>query len=1056
MSAQKQLEANKYVVNEAIGKTPGVGWIPVNQVFYWVLIVAIVFVLQGLLASTPLGFSFHRACFISIILSLACWALTGAKEYQYFDRFRALTFLQPTWIRGKVRIKWTRAGLPKKEKIGEIGFKWKKLWDKREQVLLPIEDCSDLVCYGQIDLQGYSVGFHLLEQRKGQFRFVFRWQVSGPHTTITEDAAQQILDNYWQKGLEGLPAEEDITIEQSSFATDALRQAELDELLEGNENELAQALVYSQKTRTRQLTKKGLRKVKKSLITATYTPGRVEGEDKDIITRLLFGLNSIIRKFWETFSGQKEQMNHQRLSKLVSNAFTKGFLSYHSLWTNTMGLEVKPLTARQNWVWDYAEHHFEDAPPIGQLLILDERGLRIEVNDQQLHAATVLFQAEGGEPSVPVRSPEWVYLPIHKKYVGLMKLNRVKNYGSAHNQIRYLWNILERESMYDCRIVTRFTVCNRAAHKFNLERSTVNSTEVAERAISKRSVDVVAMKNAKQSIAAQEALEEGGNPIAIATGIFLHRNNPQTLDKDFARLADCLPGTAPERERNVTPRHWLQSLPYVNETFFSLPTERSDIYLSKHATGLMPLISTVGVDTKGLEFVALEGGSPIYLDAFNPSSHCRWMAIAKPRMGKSVVTSGYAEMAWLYRQPVVAFDVPRADGKSTYTDLVESIKKCGGKAEYNDVGSKSNNLLHSYDFSNKPDAIYRTGSLQDLRINGTLAIGMGSINDPSLEEAMKDIVTQSLAAFDAEPQIISRFAAANKAGVGSTQWRDSPTYHDYLKFLVPWLEQYFKENDSTLPSYYRDAAGTLVQKLRTCVHSRLGKAIAQPSDFDNDLDMLVFALTGEHSDYEMRIMALAGYGALLNRALSTEVCHFLVDESPQLFPHPSFARRIGALGTNGAKWGVRLGLISQFPEVIFNSAAGADIKQTLNTVLVGHIEEQVVPTLSESLGFRADLLARCAHPSFRPNSSLMRSHWLLRAGGNYTFCGYYPSELLIGLTANDLPEAAARKRVMDCYPDQPVRGALDFSRQYKAARRSGTPMSQIKSRTNPESLRAVS
>ncbi|HCF28051.1 MAG TPA: hypothetical protein DEV81_12805, partial [Cyanobacteria bacterium UBA11049] len=99
------------------------------------------------------------------------------------------------------------------------------------------------------------------------------------------------------------------------------------------------------------------------------------------------------------------------------------------------------------------------------------------------------------------------------------------------------------------------------------------------------------------------------------------------------------------------------------------------------------------------------------------------------------------------------------------------------------------------------------------------------------------------------------------------------------------------------------------------------------------------------------------------------------------------AQRVGGLATNGAKWGVRLGIISQFPEVVFNSAAGADIKQTLNTVLVGHIEEQIVPTLSTSLGFRTDLLSRCAATSFKPNGTLLRSHWLVRANGNYTYCG---------------------------------------------------------------------
>lgn len=1018
------------------------------------MIVVVVFALQQLLAATPLHFSFQAACFTITAICLAYWALTGSKEHQYFDRFRALSFFQTTWIRGRVKIKWTKAGLPTKEKIGKIGSQLRRLWSKKEEVFTAIEDNSNLVCYGQINLLDYEVGFYLIEVRKGQYKFVFRWKVTGPHATIKESDAEKILESDWQKGVENFPADEDITFEQSSFATDEERQAELNTLLD-NDNQLAQALVYSQKARTRKLTKNATRRVKQTIITATYTPERIDGEDKDIISRVLRGIIQFWGQVWETFSGKKEEMNHQRLQKLVNNAFTKGFLSYHSILTNTMKLSAQPFTGEENWQSDYAVHHKDKAPPVSQLLVLDQKGLRVEVYEEQLHASTVLFQGERGRASIPIKNSEWIYLPIHEKYIGFMQLDRVKSYGSARNQVRYSWNVLERESFYDCRIVTQFRVGNRTLHKLNLERSTVNSTEVVGRAIQKGTVDVVAMKNVKQSVAAQEALEEGDNVIHVAAGIFLYRNNPQTLDQDFAKLADYLPGTAPYRERNTVPRIWLQSLPYVNKGFLKLPTDRSDPYLSKHATGLMPLVSTKVVDSKGLELIALEGGSPVYLDAFDPSCHFRWMIIAEPRSGKSLVTSDYLKQAWLRGQPSVIFDVPRADGTSTYTDLVNLISKCGGKAAYYDIGSKSNNLLHQYDFSDSPTAEYRQQSLAELRINGTWAIGMGSIEDPGLEEAMKDIVTQSLSTFDAEPEIRARFAAANKAGVGTPQWRSSPTYHDYLRFLTPWLEQYFVENEATLPSYYRDAAGTLVQKVRTCIHSQLGRAIAQPSDFDKDMDVLVFALTGERSKYDMRIMALAGYAALLSRALTTDICHFLVDESPQLFPYDAFAERVGGLATNGAKWGVRLGIISQFPDVIFDSAAGPSVKQTINTVLVGRIQEQVIPSLSQSLGFDPELLRSCTHESFKPNGSALRSNWLLKANGNYTFCGHYPSELLLSMTANDLPEAAARKRVMDCYQGDLVRGAIEFSKLYAAARRSGIPMSQIQP-NQINHLRAVS
>ncbi len=1047
---------SKYHVNQAIGKAPGAGWVPVNQIAAWFTIGAGVWIVWAMLAATPWQLSIQSGIFIWLSLCLAYWALTGKREYQYLDSFRALEWMQTAWIRAKVPLYWTKAGLPRKEKVGKMGAPWSKLFDNQAHILAAIEDECDLVCHGRIKLQGYEVGFYLLEVRKGQYKFVFRWEVKGPHPTIDEEDAAETLEECWEKGIEGLPPGEDVLFEQSSFATDSARQEELDTLL-SDESQLAQALIYSQKTRTRQITKKGWRKVKKTFVVATYTPGQAQGEDKDIVTRLVKSLWQGSTRLWEAFSGEKEAMNHQRLHKLVNTAFTQGFLRYHSTFNTVMRLDARATTDVENWQLDYAMHHQQAAPPIPQVLVLDEEGLRVEVNEKHLHASTVLFQAERGESSVPVKNPQWVYLPIKQKYIGFMQPEQVTNFGSARNQLRHYWNVLEQDVAYDCRIVTRLSIGNRALHKFNLERTTVNSTEVAERAIQKRTVDVVAMKTVKQAVAAREALEEGDNVIHVATGIFLYRNNPQSLDQDFAKLADSLPGTNPYRERNIVPRIWLQSLPYVAEVFLLKPTDRSDIYLSRHATGLLPLTSTKAIDRKGLELIAIEGGSPIYLDAYDPNRHFRLLIIAEPRTGKSLLTAEYAIGAWLRGQPVVAFDVPRRDGSSTYTDMVNLISQCGGKAAYYDIGSKSNNLLHLYEFPDSATAIHRRQSLQDLRINGTLAVGMGSIDDPSLEEAMKDIVTQSLAEFDALPQIKARFAAANKAGVGTHQWRDSPTLHDYLAFLTQeWLEKYFTENEATLPTYYKTAAGTLVQKLRTCLHSQLGRAIAQPSDFDNNLDMLVFALTGEYSNYEMRIMALAGYAALLMRALTTEISHFLVDESPQLFPYPAFAARVGGLATNGAKWGVRLAIISQFPEVVFNSVAGADIRQTMNTILVGHIQEQVISSLHGCLGFAPHLLRRCTHESFKPSGSALRSHWLLKVDGNYTFCGHYPSELQLALTANNLPEAAARKRVMDKYPDNPVRGILEFAKLYAAARRSGMPMNQIEPSKTSHHLQVVS
>jgi hypothetical protein len=342
------------------------------------------------------------------------WALTGEKEYRFLNQFRALPYFQTTWVRGRSVVKWEITSLlPKKQRHGSQTLPGFKSLGK----LTPIEDFSDLVCYGQMELQDLEVGFYLFEDRKKQLQFVFRWFVEGPHAEISEREAQIILDK-WNTGLRELLPGETVTFEQESLAEDKPAQAFLDQQLRTTDNALLKALTVSQKVRLRQLRDQGKRRVQRTLITATYTPDAFSHEKQDLIAKAILWLS----RAWENFQGQREQLDYERLQKLVGFAFREGFLRWHSIFTSLMGLEARPLTSLELWQRDYAEFHQDEAPSLPQRLILNEKGLQMEADDPHLHAATVLFQGERGASTVPVNHPEWVYLPAHRQYVGLMQL----------------------------------------------------------------------------------------------------------------------------------------------------------------------------------------------------------------------------------------------------------------------------------------------------------------------------------------------------------------------------------------------------------------------------------------------------------------------------------------------------------------------------------------------------------------------------------------------------------------------------------------------------------
>lgn len=1058
-------EPDTYEVNRAVGNYPGVGIVPFNQFSYWAVIICIVFGACFLLDGTPLTFGMDRALFVSAVLCLSCWFLTGKREHQFWDRFSAFGVFQTTWDLARVPFRLCKAGFPIKARLGKIGAWWKRLWGGKEIVREALEDLIDLQTYGQIDYKGFSVGFYLLQKSPvAPLRFVFCWQIFPPHATINEKAAKMRVTD-WEKGLRCFPRGEEWTFDSWSFQEDKNQLKNLENLYASwrssqPRNRLAEALILSQRDKLRELTAtneaKGfvpVRKVKQTFFYATVTPDRAFWEEQDLISNILRSATRLVKNLGAFFLGRQKELSYEELLGQIELAF-KGFVHYQNILTNTMHLNVEPMSAEANWRRDNSEYRLEEPPPLPYYLHWNGKRAKIFGSCQTVHIATALFQGERGRAVFPKRNPAWVYLQRRKKYVGFMQLGRVTrgHQEIATDVVRHLWEIIIKEPAYDSRTVVQFSSENRKMQKFMLERATRNAICVGEESLKRKNIDVEATRRAKDSVRAQNFIVKGGSVLKVGAGIFLYRNSPRDLDRDFADLADLFPGMEPSpyRERYVSDKIWLSILPYVDRAFLKNNFDRTDLYLSKDSPWLLPLVSTNPVDSSGLELVALEGGTPIYLNPYDPSRHFRFMIIAEPRSGKSVQVSDYIVGAWLRRQPVVVFDVPRIDGSSTYTDVVNLIKSDGGRAAYYDIGSKSNNLLHLYDFSHLADAEIRHRVQQELRQQVTVTIGMGDLQDPKLEDAMRNIVTLSLAAFDNKDSIRSRFKAANRDGVGTEAWRDSPTYHDYLFFLKQtWIEQYFLENELSLPSWYREAAGMLVQKLESVLqpNNKLCNAIARASDFDfSSLDILVFALAGSYSDYEIRILSQAGYATLVIRSLTALVCHFLVDESPQLMKYEAFAKNVGNLSTNGPKWGVRVGIISQFPKVVFESAGGDDIAQTINVILVGHIKEQVIPDLVKYLGYDSELLYACADESFKPSGTALRSHWLLKVYDRYTFCGHYPSDLLLALTANDLPEARARERYKKYYKkyrDDELLGALAFTKDYIPARKSRTAMSEL-------------
>lgn len=1018
-------------VNRLVGKQPSIGYLPANQLPFW-----IGFILVAALLWQFFNLTLAQFLVTAFLPCIVFWALTGQKEWKFLEKFHAPRH----WGMAKVRCQWRKKSpLPYRAKQGK-----RKVKHSRKTIVLhPLEDALNLVCYGQINLQNIEAGFEFSERhnlahhRRQEFRFTFGFRTAGIHSTLSEAQAEAILERM-ETAAKELPPGERLTFEYCSVADDRDRQVELDDLLESQTNRLAELLLFSQKVRSRELAKSGLRQLKQIRILGTYTvtPTQQTALDRDFTTKLL----KVFANFAEWFEGEKEEADTARLQKMISLAFTEGFLRLESILTTLMGLEIEPLTAQELWESDYAELHTEPAPPVPQLLILDEQGLHCKATSE-IHATSILLRGEKGQSAIPVAARNWIYLPCKRKYAGFMQFGKPSAFPSARGQVRYLWNPIARNRLRNLKFITEISTSNRSLQKFNLERLTRNSKELSMRALGQKTVDVSSDMKTNEAIEARQALERGSTVITVASGVWLYRNNPAALEQDFSYLTDCLSTADSERAYEITENLWLQSLPCVWDGLLTKPYDRRDYYLSHEAPGLLPLVAPQTGDPKGLEFLTLEGGTPVHLDPFTQLMHLAFYATT--RGGKSVLLGELIFGFYLRNIPVVGFDFPRpTDGTSSFSDLTAILQRLGAKVAYNDTGTCANNLIEMPDLRHVSNEKERRDAIIDFQIDAIVVIVLGEAADAMMEKSVRSLVSQSLQDFHATPEIQTRYEAAISAGFGTPAWEATPTLWDYLAFAESWLANHLQTNQLTVSDSIREATGQILEQLRGCLKSGLGRAIARPSSFQSDVSLLIFALRGLRNRQDAAVLALSGYSALLRRALESSASAFVIDESPILFEFPAIARIVGQLCANGLKWGVRAIISAQTVSTIYNSAAGKQIIETITTTLIGYIKPSAVESFVELLGYDREIITQCATPGFEPSGRELRSHWIICKDKTYTEVGFYPSAVLLALTANNMEEQAARTRVMEAYSD-PCDGVAAFSNLYASARRQGLPMSEI-------------
>jgi hypothetical protein len=617
----------------------------------------------------------------------------------------------------------------------------------------PLEDAFNLASLLRVDLQGKGLGAAILRKGSNNYMIQFGMNCAGIHPTLRPEQIEPTFDAL-EGGLKDLPPGERMTIHLGSFIDDSQRQRELQQRTAQTDSVELKYLLTSERKRIRSLTELGVRKEKFLRLYCTYTVDSSGQAARDKLEKFLTWLE----EFWKTFTGEIDEVRYLNLERILYTAFTDGYRLWEQLLSNKMGLDVRPLSPEEIWADQWRRFNRTEPKSLPQLIVLDSEGLREEIYSE-VHPSTLLMERES---SIPVADRRWVN--CNGRYQGLLTFSdKPGGWPDKYSQMRYLWEVIAREAVYDTEIFCQLTRASSGLVKSRLQSLTKQSNVAALEANRKNTVDVGASLKARKAIAAQEEILEGSETVRMAIVFVVHRPRSDFLDEACRYLSSLFLRPAwVERETEYPWKIWLQTFPLTWDKLLAKPFERRSFYLTQEAPGLMPLVKTKTVDSEGFELISEEGGTPIYLDLYE--QHRNLALFGTTRSGKSVLAAGLITTALAEGMPVVAMDYPKPDGSSTFSDYTRFL---GERGAYFDIGRESSNLFEL------PNLRGLGQQLQSERLEDyksflgecllTMVMGKDGMITPQLRrlaDTVRSILGIAIDAFFRDDLISDRYAAA--------------------------------------------------------------------------------------------------------------------------------------------------------------------------------------------------------------------------------------------------------------------------------------------------------
>ena len=888
----------------------------------------------------------------------------------------------------------------------DVKNKGKKSKETRQKQKLgtnykPFENCLSLVTFIEYDMRNRQVGAYLLKHNQ-EYRFVFAFECAGIHPTLSDAELKGIFSRI-EAGMKDLPAGEYLTFYYRSFRTGDDRFQYLKKLLLMANKPILQLILAYEFARTKELVNKGIRKPKQLYLYVTYTITSEAEQSHSWYEKFL----AQVFQSYELITGDK-QIREQKFENFVKQGFLDGYLKWENFLVSTLGLSVRPIRSPELWqlLW-HRLNKGEVSVGLPQFIYVGDSQVR-EIIHSQVHPSSLLLAEQE-----PIADERWV--KVKDSYVAALNLlDKPGGWENCRAQLRYLWDIISRERVYDIEIFSEIGRANESLVKESMQRLMKQSLTSQSLANQSSSIDVVAGLKAEAAVDAQAEIYSGAVPLWLGFTILVYRQSLDLLDEACRYLESCFLRPAwVQRERFLTWRIWLQTLPVTWEGILTKPYMRRLLFLHGEVLGLIPWIMPVTVDRAGLELITDEGGAPVWINLTASAEPKHLGIFATTRAGKSVLVSGILSSALVTGMPIVVVDFPKPDGTSTFTDYTRNLE-----GAYFDISKESNNLFQIPDLSHH--------SLEDIPnffadyvgfLEGalmTMVLGKGDGVEPILKNNIRAILTLALNDFFHDEEILRRYDDALTAGQGTEAWNQTPTLRDFIGFCNFDKMRYKAKATTGL----KEAFEVVNLRLQQWLVSRVGRSIATPTSFNVNSQLIVFALRNIQNEEDAAVLALSALGSAMRCALSSPASIFFIDEAPILFEFPSISDLIGRLCANGAKAGIRVILSAQDPKTVVEASSGSKICDNLAVRLVGRIQPTAVASFQKYLQYPQEIVSRNATKAFFPNKNEIYSQWLLDYQGSYTYCRYYPGMLQLSLVANNPDEQELRNKIFAKEPDR--------------------------------------